>query len=142
MPAKKEEKIRMRGHHLFCITMMQNWTLWGPRFWESTVQYKEKMANNPDLVIEIVPACGDTCDYCPRNDEGKCEIYDFRPGGNSIDLEILHQLGLKIGGQVTSGELMRLIKEKFNSMPSICVWGCGVTDSRCEEGLQKLKSQA
>lgn len=139
MDKEQGNKIRMRGHHLFCIIMMQNWTLWGPRFWENVKKYK-KMLENPNLVIEIIPHCGDTCTFCPCNIGGRCELYDFREGGNRIDLEILGQLGLNIGEEITAGELMRLIKEKFPTMPSICIWGCGVTDSGCPEGLEKVRS--
>lgn len=138
MSTEQVNKIRMRGHHLFCIIMMQDWTLWGPRFWENTIRYK-RMLEDPDLVIEITRYCGDTCTFCPCNIEGKCELYDFREGGNKIDLEILNQLGLNIGEEVTSGDLMRLLKRNFTTMPSICIWGCGVTDSGCTEGFEKLR---
>lgn len=139
MSNEQVNKIRMRGHHLFCINMMQNWTLWGPQFWQNVKKYK-RILEDPNVVIEIVPYCCDTCAFCPCNIAERCELYDFREGGNRIDLEILDQLGLKIGEEITSGKLMRLIKEKFPSMPSICIWGCGVIDSGCAEGLQKLKS--
>lgn len=139
MEKEQSNRIRMRGHHLFCIIMMQNWTLWGPRFWENVEEYKKRL-EDPNLVIDIVRYCGDTCAFCPCNIEEKCELYDFREGGNRIDLEILNQLGLKIGGEITSGELMRLIKERFQDMPSICIWGCGVPDSGCPEGLEKVRS--
>lgn len=138
MNAEKEKRIRMRGHHLFYISMMQNWTLWGPRFWENAKKYKA-ILQNPDVTIEIVRYCGDTCSFCPRDVGGKCELYDFEEGGNRIDLEILRQLGLNIGEEITSGDLRRKIKANFECMPSICIWGCGVTDSECAEGLRKLR---
>ena len=102
--------------------------------------WSKKRLENPNLIIEIVPYCCDTCAFCPCNIEGRCELYDFREGANRIDLEVLNRLGLKVGDEITSGELMRLIKEKYLAMPSMCVWGCGVTDSGCPEGLEKIKS--
>lgn len=138
MSTEESNKIRMRGHHLFCITVMKNWTLWGAKFWESTKKYKT-MLEDPDLVIEIVPTCCDTCAFCPCRMGDKCELYDFAPGANRIDFEILNQLELKIGDQITAGELKDQIREKFPQMPSICIWGCGVTDSGCAEGLEELK---
>lgn len=139
MEKEQVDRIRMRGHHLFCIIMMQNWTLWGPKFWENILEYKKRL-ENPDLVIEIVPHCCDTCAFCPRNLGGKCELYDFREGANMIDLDVLNRLGLKVGDEITAGELMHLIKERYTEMPSMCVWGCGVTDSDCTEGLEKIKN--
>jgi hypothetical protein len=134
----EEKKIRMRGHHLFCISVMQNWTLWGPRFWENVKKYKA-LLDDDDVKIEIARYCCDTCASCPCIVDGKCELYDFREGGNRIDLEILGQLGLKIGDEITAGELRRKLKANFKNMPSICDWGCGVTDSGCDEGLRKLR---
>ena len=138
MNSEKPSKIRMRGHHLFCITAMQNWTLWGPKFGENIKIYKQ-MLENPDLIIEIVPHCCDTCAFCPQKIGEMCQLYDFISGGNRIDLEILNQLGLSIGDEITAGNLKRLMKENFQQMPSICIWGCGVTDSGCMEGLEELK---
>jgi hypothetical protein len=138
MKTKESKKFHMRGHHLFCITVMQNWTLWGPKFWENIKIYK-KMMEDPNLIIGIVPHCCDTCAFCPNNTGELCRLYDFVPGGNTIDLEILNQLGLSIGDEITVGDLKRLIKENFPEMPSICFWGCGVTDSGCIEGLEELK---
>ena len=138
MNTEKLTKITMRGHHLFCITVMKNWTLWGPKFWKNIKKYKQLM-ENPDLIIEIVPHCCDTCAFCPKQVGDMCQLYDFIPGGNRIDLEILNQLGLRIGDEITAANLKRLIKENFTEMPSICDWGCGVTDSGCREGLEELK---
>ena len=42
MDAETPGRIQMRGHHLFCITVMKNWTLWGPKFWENVKIYKKK----------------------------------------------------------------------------------------------------
>jgi hypothetical protein len=44
-----------------------------------------------------------------------------------------------IGDEITAGELRRKLKANFKNMPSICDWGCGVTDSGCDEGLRKLR---
>jgi len=117
---------------------MQNWTLWGPRFWENIKVYKQMM-ENPDLIIEIVPRCCDTCAFCPKKIGAMCQLYDFIPDGNRIDLEILNQLGLSIGDEITVRSLKRRIKENFAQMPSICIWGCGITDSGCAEGFEELK---
>ncbi len=138
MTTENPSTISMRGHHLFCITVMKNWTLWGPKFWENILKYKQMM-ENPDLTIKIVPHCCDTCAFCPQMIEDLCQLYDFRPGGNRIDLEILNQLDLRIGDEITVGDLKRRIQENFAQMPSICVWGCGVTDSGCAEGFEELK---
>jgi len=132
-------RIRLRGHHLFCIPVMQKWTLWGPRFWENVEKYKRIMESNPGVIIEVVRYCGDTCNYCPNNLKGKCRLYDFQENGNKIDLEILDKLGLKIGDQLSYAELKRLIKQKFETMPSICDWACGVKDTGCTEGFAKIK---
>lgn len=137
MTAEKPSKISMRGHHLFCITVMKSWTLWGPSFWENVKKYKQMM-EDPDLIIEIVPHCCDTCVFCPQKIEDMCQLYDFIPDGNRIDLEILNQLGLNIGDEITVKNLKRRIKENFSQMPSICTWGCGVTDSGCEQGFEEL----
>ena len=138
MNTEEPTKISMRGHHLFCISVMKNWTLWGPNFWENIKKYKQMM-ENPNLTIEIVPHCCDTCAYCPQKVGDMCQLYDFISGGNRIDLEILDQLGLSVGDEITARNLKRLIKENFQKMPSICFWGCGVTDSGCREGLEELK---
>ena len=97
------------------------------------------MMEDPDLIIEIVPHCCDTCAYCPQKIEDLCQLYDFRPGGNRIDLEILNQLDFRIGDEISAGSLKRRIQENFSQMPSICIWGCGVTDSGCAEGFNELK---
>jgi hypothetical protein len=138
MTTEEPRKIRMRGHHLFCITVMQNWTLWGPMFWENVEIYKQMM-EDPNLIIEIVPHCCDTCAFCPQKIGEMCKLYDFIPGGNRIDLEILNQLGLSIGDEITVRDLKRRIKENFPQMPTICIWGCGVNDSGCAEGFEALK---
>jgi hypothetical protein len=43
------------------------------------------------LIIELVTYCGNTCVFCPSRNEmdNKCLLYDYIPGGNQIDLEIL-----------------------------------------------------
>jgi len=138
-------KIRMRGHHLFCETISnhEGKSVWSREFCINMAKYQSRMRSNDDQVIEIVYACGDTCGYCPSNENGKCRLYDILPGSNGIDIRVLHRLGYKVGQEITFGELKRRITEAYGTeLPDMCDLECGLGSIlECEQGLRKLSSQ-
>ena len=137
-------KIRLRGHHLFC-TMVSNTDradVYNARSGENSRYYVNRMKADPGQVITIVATGCDTCAFCPSLNEGdnKCILYDYTPGANRIDIDILNPLGLEVGMEITVSELRERIKSSFESLPSMCYVDCpfgGVL--QCSEGLQLLR---
>ena len=140
---KEKTKVRLRGHHLFCANVMKmdGDPIYGPRFCANFREYQRMMADSSQ-VIEVVKNAGDTCRYCPSWNEvdNKCLLYDYRPGANRIDLDMLQALNLNFGDEITSGELKKRIKERFGTtLPPMCSLACGFEDlCDCSQGLSKL----
>jgi hypothetical protein len=138
----QQNKIRMRGHHLFCETISnhEDKSVWSREFCINMCKYQNMMRSNDNQVIEIVFACGDTCGRCPNNTDGKCELYDFGPGDNGIDIRVLHRLGYKVGQEITFGELKKRVKEAYGTeLPTMCFTECGLSPVlECADGLKNL----
>ena len=138
----QETKIKMRGHHLFCETISnhEGKSVWSKEFCINMCKYQNMMRSNDNQVIEIVFTCGDTCGCCPNNNDGKCKLYDFRPGDNAIDIRVLNQLGYMVGQEITFGELKRRVKESYGKeLPEMCFTECGLFPVlECASGLKNL----
>ena len=141
--SKQKAKIRLRGHHLFCVNVMnvEGDPVHNPRWCANLREYQQRL-NDPSQVITVVALCGDTCRYCPHLNEGdnKCELFDRKPDTNQIDLEILEALQLSVGDEITSGELKKLIKKKIGDiLPPICQKYCDFESlCHCSEELRNL----
>ena len=137
-----ETKIRMRGHHLFCETISnhEGKSVWCREFCINMAKYQARMRSNDNQPIEIVYTCGDTCGYCPNNENGRCRLYDFGPGDNGIDIRVLHRLSYKVGQEVTFGEVRRRVREAYGKeLPEMCFTECGLSAIlECDEGLKNL----
>ncbi len=140
----RPDKIHLRGHHLFCVSVsnLEGDPIYNPEFCANQRKFQERMRKNPFQAIEVVPNCGDTCLFCPSRSEkdNKCVLYDYAPGANQIDLNMLRDLGLQIGDELTFSELNQRIKKRFGtSLPEMCFTECGFAELlRCAEGLEKL----
>ncbi len=130
------------GTTFFCETISnhEGKSVWSREFCINMARYQARMRSNDDQVIEIVFNCGDTCGYCPNNEDGKCRLYDLRPGDNGIDIRVLHRLGYKVGQEITFGELKRRVTEAYGTeLPEMCDYECGLgTILECADGLWKL----
>jgi len=141
--SKEKAKARLRGHHLFCVNVMnvEGDPVHVPR-WCANLREHQQRLNDPSQVITVVSFCGDTCRYCNFINQGdnKCELFDYQPGANQIDLVILEALQLSVGDEITSGELKKLIKKKIGAiLPPICGKYCDFESlCHCSEGLRKL----
>jgi hypothetical protein len=137
-----ETKIKMRGHHLFCETISnhEGKNVWCREFCINMAKYQARMRSNDNQVIEIVYQCGDTCDYCTQNEDGKCRLYDFAPGDNGIDIRVLHRLGYKVGQELTFGELKKRVREAYGKeLPDMCFTECGLSEIlECAKGIKEL----
>ncbi len=140
-----DSKIRMRGHHLFCETISnhEGKSVGSREFCINMARYQARMRGNDNQVIEIVYACGDTCGCCPNNESGKCRLYDFTPGGNGIDIRVLHRLGYEVGQEITFGELKKRVSEAYGTeLPEMCDYECGLYPVlECERGLKRLSTK-
>lgn len=142
-----ERPIRLRGHHLFCMNIADftGDPIYNSKFCRNARNYQERLRNNPDQLVGIVPHCGDTCRCCPSWNEAddKCFLYDYHSGANQIDLKVLQSLGLSIGNEITISELRRGIKDAYgNKLPDMCFTECGFMDLlHCQEGLDKLQTE-
>ncbi len=145
MNDETNKKIRMRGHHLFCETISnhEGKNVWSREFCISMAKYQARMRSNDNQVIEIVFQCGDTCDFCPNNTDGKCRLYDIIPGSNGIDIRVLHRLGYKVGQEITFGELKKRVTEAYGmELPEMCDNECGLYPTlECDEGLFNLAKE-
>lgn len=143
-PEDQKEEIKLRGHHLFCsmVSDAESGEIYNPRFMENMRYYQRRLRSNPDQVIKIVPTACDTCAFCPSLNvkDHKCFLYDYSPGANQIDLNILGPLGLKIGMELTASELRERIKKTFTSLPEMCYVDCPFQEIlHCREGLRRLQ---
>ena len=140
---KEKAKVKLRGHHLFCINVMNMEAdpIYGQLFCANSRKYQKILAD-PAQVIEVVKYACDTCCYCPswNESDNKCLLYDYQSGANKIDLDMLQALNLKFGDEISSGELKKRIKERFgDELPPMCSWACGFESlCDCNEGLRKL----
>jgi len=116
--------------------------VYNPHFAENMRAHQRRMKADPSQVIEIVATAGDTCAFCPSLNvaDNKCLLYDYRPGANQIDLNILQPFGLEIGMEITVSELRERIRNTFTSLPSMCYLECPFGEVlHCHEGLQQLQ---
>lgn len=139
-------EIKLRGHHLFCtmVSDAEADDIYNPRFGENMRTYQRRMKADPEQVIKIVATVCDTCAFCPSLNvrDNKCLLYDYRPGANQIDLDILRPLGLEIGMELTVSELRKRIISTFTSLPSMCYVDCPFREIlHCHEGLEQLRSE-
>ncbi len=142
----RQARINLRGHHLFC-TMVCNAEaddIYNPRFGKNMRAYQRRMKTDPSQVIKIVATAGDTCAFCPslNTADNKCLLYDYVPGANQIDVNILQPLGLEVGMEITVSELRKRIRNAFSSLPSMCYVDCPFREVlHCQEGLERLRSE-
>ena len=139
---KEGAKVRLRGHHLLCANVMsvEGDPIYNPRWCANLREYQQRMGD-PSQVIIVVSLCGDTCRYCPswNGRDNKCELFDYQPNANQIDLDMLEALQLSVGDEITSGELKKLIKAKFdNTLPPMW-WDCSFESlCHCSNELRNL----
>lgn len=136
-----ESKLRLRGHHLFCMNVAQfdRYVVYNRDFSANAQRAGELMRRNPETKIEVVAGACDTCQYCPYlvGGEGRCQLYDYIEGADEIDRRMLDQLGLKVGQVITAAELRGLIAARFSELPTMCFLECPFRDVLgCSEGLK------
>jgi hypothetical protein len=96
-------------------------------------------------VFSIINATDFICSVCPYNKNESCaKEQDSERRVRSKDLEVMSRLGLKVGDQLRSDELLKLIKERMSpaDITEVCQ-GCDWLDlGYCAEGLKSLNPGA
>ena len=128
--------LRVRPHHLLCITCSHGSTLQGhPADREEDNQHEilDAVRRDPEVPITLVAGCCTVCPPCPSYDPERnlCE------GANGTmmlrdqkkDLDVLQLLGLEYGVTMPARELLARIFASVHSIRQICGFGDGIVRS-------------
>lgn len=129
----RAERLRIRPHHLLCMTCFygRSETL-VPIQEDNLCECIQAMQRNPDIPVELVHG---PCMICPP-----CRQYDAASnlciGGMSMglrddkkDLDTLRRLGLRYGDVLPARELLRRLYDAVEDTTEICGYGDGVERS-------------
>lgn len=129
--------IRLRGHHLLCLLGYRGMG-YSEEFAANMTQIYEQLRNQPQTIILITEGPDDLCICFPTDQVNHCKdqnVYER-------DQIIIRQLGLKLGTEVTWGEILSKVRKSVvpENIPvwcSTCPWQpYGV----CEKGIEHIRS--
>ena len=124
------EKLRIRPHHLMCMTCFHAGKEGlGPIEIDNLYEAIDIMQKHPDVPVELIAG---PCMICPpckpyRPDINLC----LGTRGMSLrdqkkDLDVLQTLGLKFGDTLPAREVLRLLYDKIHSTTQICGYKDGI----------------
>lgn len=131
------KNIEIRAHHLLCLIGFR-----GLGYDEKFIENMENVAQlfrSNGAIFSIINTADSICSACPYNKDGNCaKEQDSERRVRSKDLQVIDRLGLAVGDELRSDELLKLIKERISpaDMTKICQ-GCEWLNlGYCTDGLK------
>ena len=113
-------EIEIRGHHLLCIQGFQGYG-YNKNFIMNMKEVVNKLKSAPELRIKMTDKCDDICAPCPHKVKDECSKEIVK----SMDLQVLKDLGIKVGEKVKIKDIVAKIKsnsQKFRMVCKSCEW--------------------
>jgi uncharacterized protein len=136
--------LTLRGHHLLCIHGFRGMG-YSPEFVKKMSRIVEQMRDDRiDFSIKVVAALDDTCGACPHKGKTTCEANE---GSNehvlTMDMNVIHQLGLIEGAIYPKSFLVQLTAEKVkpNDLDYLCKGCSWLSYGVCKEGISALQEK-
>jgi len=132
----------LRGHHLLCVHGFRGMG-YSPAFVQKMHGIVEQIRDETtDFPIKVVAGFDNACSACPHKGKTICEASE---GSNehvmTLDMKVIHQLGLIDGAEYNKSLLVRLTAENVspNDLDYLCKDCSWLSYGVCKEGIATLR---
>jgi hypothetical protein len=143
--AQRQSKLKLRGHTLLCLQGFRGLGYNRP-FVENLARIHKSLAEDGDLMIEVVDTPDAICSLCPHHaDAAGCTLNG--PRGEVMiqtqDREVLTRLGLKSGERVQWRVILDRIRTSIreDDLTTICGQCRWLSLGYCRSGIARLRER-
>jgi len=118
---RKADRLFIRPHHLLCILCTAD--VQEPLMYDNLVELRERMRENPNILVTLTEGCCMVCDPCFEYHKGENICIRTHIKDQLRDLMLLEKLDMKPGDTLTAKEIYKRVYARIGSLYDVCAWG-------------------
>lgn len=118
---RKADRLFIRPHHLLCMLCTAD--VLEPLMYDNLVELRERMKENPDILVTLTEGCCMVCNPCPEYHTGENICIRTHIKDQLRDLMMLEKLDMKPGDTYTAKEIYERVYARMDSLRDVCAWG-------------------